>query len=281
MNSPRVLLADKASPALNRLAKALHKNKLQVEIANDLPTAHARYAQSTPDVVVVGSATLGLLKALKAHDPAVVGLALVGDQKSRRAAQRAGADTSVMRPATPQTVEAAVRALALLRGLRVAQTQGSGTPIFDPSTGFYAFEHFKQALFVEVKRAKRHQLPIALILASISVRGREDDPEVRPVLMGGLALAVRGATRDSDLPVAYGRNNVMVLLPHTEAAGAEAVARRVLFRIARSSVKRMKPSLSLGLAASDGTQPFSELVHLASVRLREAELRGGNCLVAG
>lgn len=289
MNAPRLLIADRKSPALDRLARALRKNKLHVELAHDLASAQARYAQAAPDVVLVaqglpGSSTFALCKALKAHDPAAVTLALVQSARSRNAAQRAGADEAVVHPASAQTVEAAVRALSLVRLLR-REKLNAGAPIFDPLTGFYAFEHFKQALFVEVKRAQRYRLPISVVLASIVAHGEAEDPELRRELMGGMALAIRGATRDTDLPVAYGVHNVMILLPHTDAAGAEPVARRILFKITRSPLRhggrRLKPRLSLALASSpDGTRPFSELIHEATARLKEAESRGGNCLVS-
>ena len=49
----------------------------------------------------------------------------------------------------------------------------------------------------------------------------------------------------------------------------------------RHEGRRLKTRISLGLAASgDGEHPFSELVHVASTRLKEAEARGGNCLVS-
>ncbi|MBS2030509.1 MAG: diguanylate cyclase [Deltaproteobacteria bacterium] len=288
MTQVRVLLADKPSKTTDKLAAALRKRKLHVDLVGDAHAALARYAQSTPHVAIVGQGLAGpafaLCKALRAHDPAAVLLAMAADAKSHRAAERAGADATLDKPIDPRLIEASVRPLALLRTMRLAQTQ-SGGPIFDPLTGFYAFEHFKQALFVEVKRARRYKVPIAVILSSITAHGENEAPELRQELMGGLALAVRSATRDTDLPVAYGQHNVMILLPHTSADGAEAVGRRILFKIAKSTLRhegrRLKTRISLGLAASgDGEHPFSELVHAAALRLKEAEARGGNCLVA-
>lgn len=290
MRPPRVLLADRKSPALLKLAQALKKNKLKVELAHDAATARARCAQTAPDVVVVGEAlpdqkAFSLCKQLKQQDPAAVSLALAKDAKGQRAAERAGADEALVRPLNSQALEAAIRALALVRELRVGQLQPV-TPVFEEHTGFYTFEHFKHALFVELKRAKRHKLPISVILASIEAPGRNPgEPELRKVLMGGLAVAVRGATRGIDLPVAYGQHNVLILLPHTPKAGAEIVAKRVLFKIAKSPLKlgtkRVEPRLALAVAATDtGERPFSELIREAQQRLKEAEARGGNCLVA-
>jgi len=289
MTQVRVLLADKPSKATEKLAADLRKRKLKVELAGDAHAALAKYARSTPDVVVIGQGLEGpafaLCKFLRAHDPAAVLLAVAKDAKSHKAAERAGADATLDKPVDPRLLEASVRPLALLRTMRLAQAHAGG-PIFDPLTGFYAFEHFKQALFVEVKRARRYKVPIAVILSSITAHGEDEEPGLRQELMGGLALAVRSATRDTDLPVAYGQHNVMILLPHTSAEGAEAVGRRILFKIARSTLKhdgrRLKTRISLGLAATagDSEHPFSELVHQGTLRLKEAEARGGNCLVS-
>lgn len=289
MRSPRVLLADKKSPGLQKLARALTQAKLKVHLAHDLPSVRARYAQSAPDVVVVGGGLPGqkgfsLCRELDALDPACVTLALVPDAKGQRAAERAGADEALIKP-QPKAVEAAVRALALVRALRLEHFPQT-TPVFEEHTGFYTFEHFKHALFVELKRARRHKFPISVILASIEAPGRaEGEPELRKVLMGGLAVAVRSATRGIDLPVAYGQHNVLILLPHTPKAGAEIVARRVLFKIARSQLRlgssRVVPRLALGIASTDaGERPFSDLIREAQLHLKEAEARGGNCLVA-
>jgi diguanylate cyclase (GGDEF)-like protein len=288
MTATRVLLADRMSPGLSRLARGLQKSGLEVALVHDATGALARYAQLQPHLVVVaqglpGSAAFGLCKNLKAADPAAVSLALVADVRNQRAAERAGADCTLLRPVDQRGLQATLNALRQVRELRLERASGGG-PIFDPATGFYTFEHFKQQLFVEVKRARRHKLAVAIILASIEAPRRTDDPELNRVLMGGLAVAVRGSTRDTDLPVAYGEHHVLVLLPHTGGAGAAAVGRRVLFRIARSPLKhgtrRLKPRLSLGIAATaGGERQFSALVREATLRLKEAEGRGGNCVV--
>lgn len=288
MSATRVLLAARTSAGLSRLARGLKRRGHEVVVVHDAASAQARYAELQPHVVVVGQGLAGgadfaLCKALKAADGAAVSLALVGSARDERAALRAGADAALQRPFEPGALATAVAALRCVRELRLERASGTG-PVFDPATGFYTFEHFKQQLFIEVKRARRHKLAVAIILCSIEAPRRADDPELNRVLMGGLAVAVRGATRDTDLPVAYGEHHVLVLLPHTGAQGAAAVGRRVLFRIARSPLKhgtrRLKPRLSLGISASrGGERQFSALVREATARLREAEHRGGNCVV--
>ena len=45
-----------------------------------------------------------------------------------------------------------------------AGLQQAGDGILDPLTSFYTFSHFKEVLFVEVKRARRYGFPLAIAL---------------------------------------------------------------------------------------------------------------------
>ena len=80
----------------------------------------------------------------------------------------------------------------------------------------------------------------------------------------------------------YAADRVLLLLPHTDLAGAHTVARRVRERVARSSLafeeQVLRPTVSVGLAAlspgRDGS--FSELVRQAQLSLESAQAAGGN-----
>jgi hypothetical protein len=47
---------------------------------------------------------------------------------------------------------------------RRCRRRDPGDGILDPTTNFYTFGHFKEVLFVEVKRARRYGFPLALAL---------------------------------------------------------------------------------------------------------------------
>ncbi|MCA3010763.1 MAG: diguanylate cyclase, partial [Myxococcaceae bacterium] len=128
-----------------------------------------------------------------------------------------------------------------------------GDGILDPTTNFYTFNHFKEVLFVEVKRARRYGFPLALaVLAFDPLEGPVVD-RVQGQLMSGLALAIRRSLRDTDYPVQYSPDRVLLLMPHTDLAGSLIVARRICERVARASLQAddervLHPTISIGVA---------------------------------
>jgi len=156
-------------------------------------------------------------------------------------------------------------------------------PILDPFTGFYTFNHFKEIVFVEVKRARRYGFPVAIALIAFDPVDVKVDRELHSQLMGGLALAVRRSLRDIDYPVQYGVDRVMLLLPHTDLQGALVVSRRICERVAKASLpfgkQVLRPTISIGVsagAAKDGEFSFGDLAARAQTALENALSAGGN-----
>jgi diguanylate cyclase (GGDEF)-like protein len=160
-----------------------------------------------------------------------------------------------------------------------APTPDSG--ILDGTTGFYTFTHFKEVLFIEVKRARRYGFPLALALIGFDpVKGVAAKHEAQ--LMAGLALSIRRSLRDTDYPVQYSKERVVLLMPHTDLAGSLIVARRIVERVGKASLQVgnafVQPTISVGVAAGEpGTEyAFSDLVRQAQAGLDSALLAGGN-----
>ncbi len=158
----------------------------------------------------------------------------------------------------------------------------AGEGILDPTTNFYTFAHFKEVLFVEVKRARRYGFPLALaLLAFDPLQGPQQSP-VQSQLMGGLALAIRRSLRDTDFPVQYSADRVLLLMPHTDLAGTLIVARRICERVSRATLQTgddvIHPTISVGVAAGEPGRDygFSDLVRQAQDGLTQAMARGGN-----
>lgn len=158
--------------------------------------------------------------------------------------------------------------------------QGEG--ILDPTTNFYTFGHFKEVLFVEVKRARRYGFPLALALLAFDPLSGAHRAKVQSQLMGGLALAIRRSLRDTDYPVQYSSDRVLLLMPHTDLAGSLIVARRICERVSRASLQAdeevLHPTISVGVAAGEPGREygFSDLVRQAHDGLTQAMARGGN-----
>ena len=161
-------------------------------------------------------------------------------------------------------------------------TPRPGEGILDLTTNFYTFTHFKEVLFVEVKRARRYGFPLALALVAFDPISGRMDAELQNQLMGGLALAIRRSLRDTDYPVQHSADRVLLLMPHTDLAGSLIVARRICERVARATLQAgetiVHPTISLGVAAGEPGREygFSDLVRQAQDGLTAAMSRGGN-----
>lgn len=157
-----------------------------------------------------------------------------------------------------------------------------GEGILDLTTNFYTFAHFKEVLFVEVKRARRYGFPLALALVAFDPIAGKVSHELKTQLMGGLALAIRRSLRDTDYPVQHSSDRVLLLMPHTDLAGSLIVARRICERVARATLQAgdtiVHPTISLGVAAGEPGREygFSDLVRQAQDGLTAAMARGGN-----
>lgn len=157
----------------------------------------------------------------------------------------------------------------------------AGEGILDPITNFYTFNHFKEILFIEVKRARRYGFPLALACIGFDQQDSYG-PNVRSQLMGGLSLAMRRSLRDTDYPVQYSDDRVLLLMPHTDLAGSLIVARRICERVAKATLQVgdqvVQPTISVGVAAGDPGRnlSFSDLVKHAQEGLTQAMESGGN-----
>ncbi len=205
------------------------------------------------------------------------------------AAGRAGfADGVLPLPVSPRDLQVRLPELVKLRAhkSRPAPAPEPVRPVseglLDPFTQFYAFPHFRDIVFVEVKRSRRYGLPLALALVAFDALPVQGDRTLREQLYGGLALAIRRSLRDTDFPVQYSAERVLLLLPHTDLAGAQTVARRVCERVARSSLtfdeQVLRPTVSVGLSAlvPGRDASFSDMVRQAQLSLEAARAAGGN-----
>src|SRR5688572_20451764 len=132
-------------------------------------------------------------------------------QAQRRVDLRGGAhaDGIVPLPLSPNDLKVRLPELWRLREPPPAKRQGvgevrspqarAGEGILDPFTAFYTFTHFKEVLFVEVKRARRYGFPISVAMIAFDpLPAAGGDGDLRERLYGGLALAIRRSLRDTD-----------------------------------------------------------------------------------
>lgn len=241
-----------------------------------------------------------------ANIPLVVSLSAKQPRPAVLAAHLA-ADSFVLRPYRKEMVAVALYSAATAQLLR-EQRQRLELALAELSgvrrdrhggSGLLHIDLFKKLLPLEIRRAGRHGYPIALLVVALDPlpHGRQS-----PQILEELALAceplIRAAVRDVDLAVRYGEGRFLVLLPHTDARGAETVARRIVEQIRscrfRAGGATLMPTASVGVATqrqrrqeaaptsgrSGGSahpQPsFARMVRDAHAAVRAAQLKGGD-----
>jgi diguanylate cyclase (GGDEF)-like protein len=256
------------------LAKALTKAGLKVTAARE-PAALVG-----EQVVVLGPSLKSASRAasaVRAQRPAALVLSA-----QARGFKKGTADGVLPMPVSPNDLKVRLAEWAQGPRVSVAAPLRPGEGILDPLTNFYTFAHFKEVLFVEVKRARRYGFPLALALIGFDALKVKGGAELQSQLMGGLALAIRRSLRDTDYPVQQAVDRVLLLMPHTDLAGALIVARRICERVSRATLQHgdqvLSPTISVGVAAGDPKREygFSDLVRQAQEGLQAAQERGGN-----
>jgi PleD family two-component response regulator len=196
-----------------------------------------------------------------------------------------GVDGIIPLPISPRDLQLRLPELQELKQLKIERSlePRPGDGITDPLTGFYTFPHFKEVLFLELKRARRYGYPIAIAMAAPDAPEAALSPEERSRLFVAMALGVKMCLRDTDFPVQYSSDRLLLLLPHTDLQGAVTVSQRMCERSHRLSLSigghSLRPSLSVGVSAAGlGGKPVSlgDLVRRARLCLDFAVQGGGN-----
>ena len=159
--------------------------------------------------------------------------------------------------------------------------------VTDGLTGLANRRYFEERLASEVERTRRFPAPLGLMMLDIDHFKRVNDrfghqagDDVLRVVADALALGAR----DIDTPARYGGEELAVLLPGADVAGAMIAAERV--RIAIESLDTgvrdehgapVRVTVSLGVAAlGEGPTDGQELVAAADAALYRAKRAGRN-----
>lgn len=255
------------------LCAGLKKAGLKVSNARDIDQLH------TEQLVVVGSSVKSpsrVARDVRRKLPRA--FVMAAQSKGFRAGW---ADAVLPLPVSPNDLR--------LRLVELASSSPTALPvprpgdgILDVTTSFYTFAHFKEVLFVEVKRARRYGFPLALALVAFDPIDATIEDHLRQQLMGGLALAIRRSLRDTDYPVQQSADRVLLLMPHTDLAGSLIVARRICERVSKATLQSgeqvIRPTISVGVAAGEPGRDygFADLVRQAQDGLTAAMAKGGN-----
>ena len=156
----------------------------------------------------------------------------------------------------------------------------------DDLTGVWNKRYFRRQLPTEVERARTFGVPLSLLLFDIDDFKQINDSlghVIGDVVLSELCGAVRESLRPTDAVVRFGGDEFALILPHTDLAGAKAVADRVMSRVRALTIPTdeeasVQCSISMGLAefSRDEDASASDLVRRADACLYEAKRQGKN-----
>ncbi len=156
--------------------------------------------------------------------------------------------------------------------------------VTDELTGLANHGAFQELLSTEIEQVRRYEYPVGLIMLDIDDFKSINDTfghQQGDVVLKQVARVVRESSRDADSPARYGGEEMALILPHTDLAGAHAIAERVRLAIEALRVPRLdrqgalRVTASLGVAASvDGNK--DQLIADADSALYAAKRSGKN-----
>ncbi len=156
----------------------------------------------------------------------------------------------------------------------------------DPLTGCYRRTHALEVLENELRRARRSQLPVAVIMFDLDHFKTINDTQghlAGDAVLVAIGTRMRSVLRGSDLKCRYGGEEFLIVLPDTPLEGARRVAESLRRDIEAHPVRwgqgEIRASASFGVAANQpGEIDALTLVSRADAALYAAKDSGRNCV---
>jgi diguanylate cyclase (GGDEF)-like protein len=158
--------------------------------------------------------------------------------------------------------------------------------ITDELTGLSNVRHFHDLLDQEIERAQRFNNHIGLVMVDIDNFKQVNDTYGHPqgdLVLKEVARVLEEQSRDIDYPARYGGEEMSVILPQTDIAGAAMLAERMREAIEELRVRRLdgggvlKMTASFGVAALPGSATDKRyLIAVADEALYRAKRSGKN-----
>lgn len=145
--------------------------------------------------------------------------------------------------------------------------------------GLFSGEDVRRLMRIEFERAQRYRYPLACFLIAVDRLDRLHDlygVETRETILRALADMVREETRASDLLGTLVGDRLLVLVPHTARAGADALAKRLLEGTRRlkfeSDGRNVRVTLSIGGSHNQSAKPTQRLFYETLLAVAESGL---------
>ena len=158
--------------------------------------------------------------------------------------------------------------------------------VTDELTGLANVRAFTSFLDREIERRRRFDHPVGLVMIDLDDFKRVNDTyghQQGDEVLAHVAWVLREASRDLDMVVRYGGEELAVVLPQTDGSGAAQLAERMRRAIESLHVPRVGQSGTIEVTASFGVASVpengldrNELIAAADAALYAAKAGGKN-----
>jgi diguanylate cyclase (GGDEF)-like protein len=152
----------------------------------------------------------------------------------------------------------------------------------DALTALVNRRHGEYLLELEVRRARRYKLPLALIVFDIDHFKAINDRYGHPVGDAAIRVvsqAAQAALRNSDVLVRSGGEEFQIIAPHTSAIDALKVAEKIRAAIAATAIPGCdRVTVSLGVGQVSDQETPDALTVRVDAALARAKRSGRNCV---
>ncbi|NOZ13069.1 MAG: diguanylate cyclase [Acidobacteria bacterium] len=155
--------------------------------------------------------------------------------------------------------------------------------VLDMLTGLYNRYYMNAEGVKEVQKAVRYGYPLSVAMMDIDHFKTVNDTHGHPAgdeILEQIGHLIRQILRDVDIPVRYGGEEFLLILPHTGISGATKLAERILNRISfytfRPSGIPVPVTVSIGIAAMRPGDTLADMIQRADRELYRAKETGRN-----
>ncbi|HKC61370.1 MAG TPA: diguanylate cyclase [Myxococcales bacterium] len=197
------------------------------------------------------------------------------------------------RDGLPDPAQAALSMLSLQAAAALVRTrlyeEAERLATTDGLTGLLNRRTLATQLVARVREAQRYRRPLSLLLIDVDHFKKVNDTHGHPAgdaVLRGVAAVARAQARETDLVARYGGEELAVVLPETDAAGARAIAERLRAAVEStahaSDQGALRVTVSVGVATwPGGGQNGDELLTTADRALYRAKQTGRNRVESG
>jgi len=236
----RILVVDDEEAIRVILSDVLSEAGYAVLLASSGDQAIAMLRSDPPHMVITdmkmpGADGLEVVKAARAVDPGLPVVVVTGYASVDTAVElmKLGAADYIPKPFNIDHIRIVVARLLRMRELQRQANEAARYKELarvDQLTGLYNRRHFDEALAAEVRRAKRYDRPVSLMLFDLDGFKQYNDTRghrAGDVLLHEFGALLKRAVRQSDCATRYGGDEFAVILPETDKNGMRLLGERL------------------------------------------------------